>query len=96
MGKRKVPQPLRTTRTVRVLDLVQGDPPSLLLVERLRVRGRSKRFTQQVRVPDEGLFQRLLAEVEKGDEIEATVVTEFDEEGYTTRLMDFSKKEAAQ
>lgn len=88
----EVPQPARTTRAVKVVDIARGDSRSIVIVERLCTLGGKKRhFTQEVKVLDDQLFQRLLAEVRKGDEIEAVVVTEFSEQGYTTYLANFSK-----
>jgi hypothetical protein len=51
--------------------------------------GRQKIQTQWVKVLDRRLFQRLQDEVCEGDEIVATVVTEWHERGYTTYLADF-------
>lgn len=89
---RDLPRPVRTTRVVRILDIVPGDPPSIVVFERTRVRGHERSFTQQVQVFDDRLFQRLLAEAGKGDYIEAVIVTEFAEQGYSTYLTDFYKQ----
>lgn len=89
---RDIPQPVRTTRIVKILDIVPGDPPSILVFERTRVKGKKRSFTQEVKVTDDQLFQRLLAEAGRGDYIEAIIVTEFAEQGYSTYLTDFSKQ----
>ncbi|HYN88413.1 MAG TPA: hypothetical protein VER55_07775 [Ardenticatenaceae bacterium] len=72
---------------VTVLDVLRGDPPTI--VTRETFQGRGKPFTQAVQVLDPALFERLLHEVSNGDTIEVIVVTEFQEQGYVTYLDDF-------
>ncbi len=91
------PGRLETRRVVRVVDLDPGDPPavapSIVVVERLRSLSRKERvFTQEIQVLDDLLFRRLQAEVAKGDEIEALVVTQFLEQGYTTYLAGYATR----
>ena len=88
-----IPQPVKTTRVVKLLDIAPGDPPFILVFERINVKGKKRGFTQEVKVFDERLFRRLLAEAKKGDEIEAVIVTEFADQGYFTYLSDFSMQE---
>jgi hypothetical protein len=85
----EIPQAQRTVRTVEIVDVMLGDLPSIIVAERLRVRGRIRTFTQQVRVRDPILSQRL-AQVSKGERIKVVVETEFFEQGYETFLVDFS------
>jgi hypothetical protein len=91
-GRGGVPRPVKTTRIVTILDIVPGDPPVIVVSEQLCVRSRVRHFTQEVRVLDGQLFDRLLAEVGKGDVVEATIVTEFNEREYKTYLAGFSMR----
>jgi hypothetical protein len=89
-----IPQPQQTVRTVRLLDMVQGDPPFIVIAERLHNRcGKERTFTQQVHVLDGCMFQRLRAEMQKGDELQVVIVTEFAAEGYRTHLVAFHWRE---
>ena len=89
-----LPQPQQTVRTVRLLDMVQGDPPFIVIAERLHNRyGKERTFTQQVHVLDGCMFQRLQAEMQRGDELQVVIVTEFAAEGYTTHLVAFLRRE---
>ncbi|MBA2448223.1 MAG: hypothetical protein H0V51_09380 [Chloroflexi bacterium] len=79
------------TRTVTLLDLAMGDPPTILTFERLvGLGGKTKPFTQKVPVPDPVLFASLLAEARKGDLIEIATVTDWSAEGLPTHLTRFS------
>lgn len=79
------------TTTVIVSAIRPGNPPSLAFSARLPgAGGREKVLSQQVAVSDPMLFDRLQAEVEPGDAVEVTVATEWDDEHYTTSLVDFS------
>ena len=84
-----IPRPQRTVRTVEVVEVILGDCPSLLIAERLRFRGKTRVFTQQVKVRDATLSQRL-ARLSKGERIKVIVETEFYQQGYETFLVDFS------
>ena len=89
-----IPQPQKTVRTVRLLDMVQGDPPFIVIAERLHNRcGKERTFTQQVHVLDGCMFQRLQAEMQRGDELQVVVVTEFAAKGYTTHLAAFHRRQ---
>jgi hypothetical protein len=82
----------KVTTTFKVIDILPGDPPQIVMAERLSKPGKSGRlFLQTVVVPDTSLFTRLTAQVRKGDVIEATVTTEWYENGYTTYLSDFTQ-----
>ncbi len=86
-----MPEPQVVTTTVTVTGLVPGEPPTVAWCKRLRgLGGREKVHTQWVKVPDPALFQRLQRDVRVGDEIVATVITDWHESGYTTYLADFS------
>lgn len=88
-------EPEATTATVKVTDIIPGDPPSVLTFERVPISGgRFRPFSQMVQVRDASLFARLTSEVHKGDSIRATVVTVWPEgERYYTYLADFCKVE---
>jgi hypothetical protein len=81
----------RVTTTVTLLDMIPGDPPTIITFERLAGRdGRTKPFTQKVPVPDAALFQALLAGAAKGDEIEITTVTDWSAPGLPTYVTAFA------
>jgi len=84
-----IPRPQRTVRTVEVVEVILGDCSSILIAERLRFRGKVRTFTQQVKVRDSTLSQRL-ARLSKGERIKVIVETEFCRQGYETFLVDFS------
>jgi hypothetical protein len=82
------------TTKVKVLDIIAGDPAHLLIAQAAaRPDGTTRTITQKLRVLDTALFFRLRATVKKGDEIEATIVTELSKNGYktyySTYLFDF-------
>jgi len=84
---------VRTRRTARLLQVVQGEQPSILVADQLRSQaGRVRTFTQEIRVPEGELLRRLLAEAGQGDEIEMVVVTRFSDQGYVTWLDEFAKR----
>jgi len=91
LSHKKTPRPTKTRRRVKVLDIVKGHSPTVVLFERLKMKNARRTFTQHVKVLDQTIYRRLLDEVEAGDEIEAVVVTEFGDHDYTTYLADFSK-----
>jgi hypothetical protein len=80
------------TTTMRVLDIIRGQPPKVLLA-RLATRpdGKQRMITLKLDVPDINLSSRLLSEISKGDEIGATVVTDWTDQGYSTHLSGYSK-----
>jgi len=88
-----MPETEAVTTTVRVVDIVPGDLPAIITAEPVRSPGgRTKLFTQQVQVRDPELFRRLASEISKGDEIQATVVTEWPQGArYFTRLVRYVK-----
>jgi hypothetical protein len=78
------------TVTVTVLGIQPGNPPRLLIGERLSDNGKPGKFFQQsVPVLDVDLFARLASQVCTGDTISVTVTTEWYEDGYKTYLTDF-------
>lgn len=81
----------QVTSRVKVTDILPGDPPAILTVERaVNSSGAVRHFTQKVPVCDANLFRRLSSEVNKGDEITVTIVTEWYEADYTSCLADYS------
>lgn len=88
MDELKVSQ---VTTTVKVVDVVTGEPPAIVTIKRaVNPSGIARHFTLKTPVPDKDLFQRLLTEVSKGDEIQATIVNEWHESGRLSYLADFS------
>jgi hypothetical protein len=78
------------TSRVNVLDMIAGEPASLLIAQpAARPDGKRRTITQKVRVLDAALFSRLCATVNKGEEIEVTIVTEWSKQGYASHLSDF-------
>lgn len=86
-----------TTRTVKVTDFVQENPPSLLISETVAgPGGRARLFTQKIQVTNAGLWVRLTADVKKGDTISITVKTIWPDSGrYYTFLDSFTPLESA-
>lgn len=82
-----------TTRTVKVTDFVQEHPRSVLLSEMVPgPGGRLRLFTQKVQVPDTDLWNKLNAEVEKGESIQVTIKTIWPDSGpYYTCLDSFTR-----
>jgi hypothetical protein len=74
------------TDQVTVLDINPSSPSAILTGEETCFRGSTRLFTQKVPVPDQILFQRPLSEVQKGDKIEVTVITEWHEDYSVTYL----------
>lgn len=80
------------TTTATVVAITAGDPPTLTTVKRaVNPQGIARHITQKVAVRDARLFKRLHAEVEKGDEIKTTLVTDLSAVDYTMSLVDFVK-----
>ena len=78
------------TSKVKVVDIQVGEPAYLLTAQcAARPDGKVRTITQKVRVLDTALLSRLTASIEKGDEIEMTIVTEWSQTGYSTYLFDF-------
>lgn len=78
------------TSQVNVLDIIAGEPAYLLIAQRaVRQDGKQRTITQKIRVLDAAVFSRLCTAVNKGDEIEVTIVTEWSKQGYTSHLSDF-------
>ena len=86
-----------TTRTVKVTDFVEAHPPSILISEAVPgPGGRLRLFTQKVQVPDTALWNRLTAEVGRGESIEATIKTIWPDSGpYYTYLDGFIRIDAS-
>jgi putative heme iron utilization protein len=80
------------TARVRVLDVTYGTAASIVLRHiATRPDGKQRTITQKVSVPDANLVRRLSSEVVNGDEIDATVVTDWTDQGYSTHLAAYSK-----
>lgn len=80
------------TTTATVVAITAGNPPALTTVKRaVNPQGIARHITQKVAVRDAHLFERLRAEVGKGDEIAATLVTDLAATDYTMSLVDFVK-----
>jgi hypothetical protein len=78
------------TSRVKVTEIFIGEPAYVMLTQRaVRPDGKERTITQKVPVRDTLLLSRLSVEVHKGDEIEATIVTEWSKKGYITYLADF-------
>ena len=74
---------------VTVVGLTPGDPAFVTISRAARRSdGKERTFVQKLQTPAD-LFARLHCEVQEGEEIEATIVTEWHKAGYTTRLCDF-------
>lgn len=82
-----------TTRTVKVTDFVEAPVPSILISEAVPgPSGRLRLFTQKVQVPNTDLWNRLTAEVGRGESIQATIKTIWPDSGpYYTCLDSFSR-----
>lgn len=76
-----------------MVGLTPGDP-AFVTITRMAHRpdGRARTFVQKLVTPPD-LFACLLNEVQNGDEVEAVIVTEWHEAGYTTCLYDFQTVE---
>ena len=78
------------TSKVKVLDISVDDPASLLFAQRaVRADGKVRTITQKIRVLDAAVLSRLTATVNKGDDIEVTIITEWSKSGYSTSLLNF-------
>lgn len=78
------------TNRVRVVEIIPGDPVQITVVQHVtRPDGKVRTISQKTPVIDRCMAQRVLAEIRKGDEIAATIVTEWSKQGYTTYLVDF-------
>jgi hypothetical protein len=79
------------TTTVRLLGILPGDPPRILIGMRLARGGKPGRlFQQMVPVPDANLFAHLIAQAGTGDTLTVTVTTEWRADGYETYLSAFT------
>lgn len=84
----------QVTVRVKVVDILPGDCPAIITVEQFCTpSGKVRPFTQKVAVPDASLFERLLREVGKGEDIEAIVITAWYADDYQTSLAHFSTLE---
>ncbi len=84
-----------TTRVVTratVIGITDKEPPALMVRKRaVGVGGAVRHFTFLFPILDPDLFRRLSVEVHPGDEVEATVVNVWREDGHTAHLEDFRK-----
>ena len=86
----------QVSTSVTVTGLVPGDPPMLAFIKRLRHKGgEEKVHSQWSPVPDSEVFRRLQTEVSAGDQIEVTLVTEWDDDSITTHVADFAVQSSA-
>ena len=77
--------------TTTVVAITAGDPPALTTVKRaVNPQGIARHTTQKVAVRDARLFERLRAEVSKGDEIKTILVTDLSTADYSMTLVDFT------
>ena len=78
------------TGRVRIVSLPDAQSPFITLVQKaVRPDGKERTMMQKVPVNNADLLTRLAAEAVEGAEIEATIVTEWHKNGYTTYLADF-------
>jgi len=88
-------EPFKVSRATAVADVAavsSGDNPTIRLVYQAEnSRGVARQFVRQVPVPDAALFRRIQASVKEGDQIEATTVNEWYDDGYISYLADFKK-----
>jgi hypothetical protein len=80
--------PIEVHVRATLVALTPGDPASVTLSRNARHDGKTRTAVQKIPTPA-ALFERLLDEVDIGQDIEATVITEWRTSGYTTRLADF-------
>ena len=82
-----------TPRVVKVTDLLQECPPSILVSETLiGPAGKPRLFTQKIQALDADLWKRLTVEVEKGDRISVMVKTVWPDKGrYYAALDNFAQ-----
>lgn len=86
-----MPQIDQVTAQVKVTDILPGETPAIMTAERaVNSRGLVRLITQKLPVRDPALFRRLTTEVKKGDEITATIVTEWYEADYASYLAGYS------
>jgi len=82
----------KITTTTTVVAITPGTPPALTTVKRaVNPQGIARHITQKVAVRDARLFERLCAEVSKGDEIKTILVTDLSAADYSMTLIDFTK-----
>ena len=78
------------TNLVNVVEITPGEPLQISVTKYVkRPDGKGRTITQRVPVIDPCLAERVLSEIGKGDEIHATIVTEWSKQGYRTYLSDF-------
>lgn len=78
------------TSKVQILDIIVGEPAYLLVAQHVaRPDGKVRTITQKIPIQDAAVLSRLAATVNKGDDIEVTIVTEWSKSGYSTSLFDF-------
>ena len=78
------------TITVEVLDILPGEPPRVLIGEWLHHNGNRVKLVQQsVPVRDPDVFARFTAQVCKGNTVQVTITTQWNEQGYNSHLTDF-------
>jgi len=78
-------------RTVKVTDILQEYPTSILVSEMVGSAGKLRPFAQKIQVRDAGLWVRLTAEVVRGDTISIVAQSVWPEERrYYTVLSSFT------
>jgi len=83
----------RSTAEVVVGGVASGEPPTVSVIYSTVGRGGVvRRIVRQLSVTDPSLFQRLKADVSRGDDIEVTVTTDWYDTGSVTALESFNKR----
>ncbi len=87
----------RVVTRATVLGVTDTQPPSLMVRKcAVGVGGAVRYFTFMFPVLDPDLLRRLSTEIHPGDEVAATVVNVWREDGYTTHLESFCKVTAGE
>ena len=85
----------RVVTKATVMRITDGEPATLMVRKRaVGASGAVRHFTFMFPVLDPDLLRRLSADVHPGDEVEATVVNIWREDGHTARLESFRKVSA--
>ena len=78
------------TSQVRVIAISDTQPAQVTLAQCVRrPDGKERIITQKIPVLNADLLARLAAEASPGTDIEATIITEWHKNGYTTHLANF-------
>ena len=78
------------TNRVRIVNFVAGTPAHITIAQSvIRPDGKTRTISQKVPINDPCLAQRVQTEIGEGAEIQATIVTEWSNDGYRTYLSGF-------